>query len=736
MTEPQVDSDRMEPQEIGRVAVPYVVIAAIACAGTALVLIGTSRYGVGLSPDSASYLAAARSLASGEGYRTFASGPYLRWPPLFPTILAGLELVGIEPPTGARLLNALAFGLIILCAGHLLRRTVQTRLLAVLGTASVASSALLQVSMMAWSEPLFVLLVLLSLVELSTFLETNQSRALIRAALLAALCLLQRYAGAMVILSGCLMLVLYGPRGSFRKRIAHSAFFGCLSAAPAALWMVHHHIVTGAAARAGVGAQAALSHNAVLVLRTLGKWFLADGARLPMGIVVLGVAAAAAMALWRRSDQATASVAPRTIRAGTMGAFALAFVAQQVVLSTILPLDRIGDRLLIPVHVPLMLLVFMELDGVLDWLRQADGKRRAARAAIVALLGVGVLCSVGASLAKVPKAVRRGAGGYATAPWQESPAMHWLRQNPLKGQVYSNSADAIYLLTGLQAVYSPSRQEDLARIRECLAAGNAAYLLWFKGARRGWQWDLPRLASVLDLQEIQRFDAATLYIIRRVVAPATPVGSADRADYGPHQEPSESCADSAVGSSGTAWHDSAVGASDCITHGTRLVCLTGARNHVESVRTVRVFTDTLPFQRYASSQDGNGEAFLHRLPATLGPDSPRPQLPDFPANGGLDGAAHPRSGKADHGRRRCPSSSNAGRLGERCMPHSVLRGVESCAATCPAAGGLRGRPAREESNRNAGKLDTSIALRDGRAKLRWVNAHYKPEASSVRSGRR
>jgi hypothetical protein len=239
------------------------------------------------------------------------------------------------------------------------------------------------------------------------------------------------------------------------------------------------------------------------------------GVRLPMGIVVLGVAAAAAMALlWRRSRQATASAPPRTIRAGTMGAFALAFVVQQVVLSTILPLDRIGDRLLIPVHVPLMLLVFMELEGLLALLRQADQKRRAARAAVVALLGLWVLSSAGVTLAKVAKAVRRGGGGYATAAWQESPAMHWLRQNPLKGQVYSNSADAIYLLTGVQVIYSPSRDQDLTRLKERLTAGGAAYLVWFNRARRGWQWDLPRLASVLDLQEVQRFGDATLYVIR------------------------------------------------------------------------------------------------------------------------------------------------------------------------------------------------------------------------------
>jgi hypothetical protein len=387
--------------------------------------------------------------------------------------------------------------------------------------------------MMAWSEPLFVLFVLWSLVELSSFLETNQFHALIRAALLAALCLLQRYAGVMVISSGCLTLVLYGPRCSLWKRIGRSALFGCLSAAPAGPWLLYRHIVTGAVARTGVRAPAALSHNAVLAVRTLGEWFLADRVRLPMGIVVLGVAAAAAMALLRRrSPQATQPAAPRTVRAGTMGAFVLAFAAQQVVLSTILPLDRPGARLLIPVHVPLMLLVFMELDGLLALLRQADVRWRAARSAVVCLLGLWVLCSAGGALVRAAKANRRGAGGYATVAWQESPAMHWLRQNPPRGHVCSNSADAIYLLTGLQASYSPFNQRSLARLRERLTAGDTVYLLWFSRVRRGSQWDLPRLESALDLREVRRFGDATLYVIRQVLAPAPQVGPTSRPSDG------------------------------------------------------------------------------------------------------------------------------------------------------------------------------------------------------------
>src|SRR5438105_674402 len=51
----------------------------------------TSRYGDGVSPDSAHYIGAARSLAAGQGLR-FNGEPFSHWPPLYTLILAGPSL--------------------------------------------------------------------------------------------------------------------------------------------------------------------------------------------------------------------------------------------------------------------------------------------------------------------------------------------------------------------------------------------------------------------------------------------------------------------------------------------------------------------------------------------------------------------------------------------------------------------------------------------------------------------
>src|SRR5690242_18826237 len=85
-----------------------------AAAGILLILTATSRFGAGLTPDSAAYISTARNLCAGRGYVQYDGNPFVAWPPLFPTLLAFLELCRVDPLSGGRIVNALAFGLILL----------------------------------------------------------------------------------------------------------------------------------------------------------------------------------------------------------------------------------------------------------------------------------------------------------------------------------------------------------------------------------------------------------------------------------------------------------------------------------------------------------------------------------------------------------------------------------------------------------------------------------------------
>jgi len=186
-------------------------------AGVAIVLASTSVYGPGLSPDSIGYIVAANSLLSGDGYQGIG-GSYVSWPPLFPTLLAGLGQLGIEPLDGARFINAAVFGLIIFFTGHLLLSHLRSRAIAILGTASLlVSIVLIRVSVMAWSEPLFVLLSILFVIYLSKFLTERRIGFLLLIGIFAALACLQRYIGFTLVLTGFISIFFSCVIGHFAR---------------------------------------------------------------------------------------------------------------------------------------------------------------------------------------------------------------------------------------------------------------------------------------------------------------------------------------------------------------------------------------------------------------------------------------------------------------------------------------------------------------------------------------
>jgi hypothetical protein len=77
------------------------------------ILLYSTPQGLGLSDDSIAYIAGARSLLSGQGYREAwlaSNQPVTHFPPGFSSILALIGLSGLDPLRGTRLINSILFG--------------------------------------------------------------------------------------------------------------------------------------------------------------------------------------------------------------------------------------------------------------------------------------------------------------------------------------------------------------------------------------------------------------------------------------------------------------------------------------------------------------------------------------------------------------------------------------------------------------------------------------------------
>ena len=87
----------------------FIALLLIAVTGVLLVLMATPE-GAGLSDDSIAYIAGARSMVAGNGYREAwlaSNQPVTHFPPAFSSVLAFFGLFGADPLRAARWVNAL-----------------------------------------------------------------------------------------------------------------------------------------------------------------------------------------------------------------------------------------------------------------------------------------------------------------------------------------------------------------------------------------------------------------------------------------------------------------------------------------------------------------------------------------------------------------------------------------------------------------------------------------------------
>ncbi|MCX6841829.1 MAG: hypothetical protein NTX53_06075 [candidate division WOR-3 bacterium] len=224
-----------------------VAVAVLALAGAGLVLLSTAKYGAGLSPDSVGYLDVARNLASGKGFVLHTGEPLVTWPPLYPMLLA---LIGfatrLDPAVFAHLVNAALFALVICVSARLLQTgSQQTTTYSVLGVCAVLFSIpLSRVYAMAWSECLFIPLVLLYLVFAQRYWDSGGRLSLVAITLSTALACLTRYLGVALVPAGVVTIIL-ATGVNFRVRFTRAFAFAALSLAPLGLWLVRNHQLTG-----------------------------------------------------------------------------------------------------------------------------------------------------------------------------------------------------------------------------------------------------------------------------------------------------------------------------------------------------------------------------------------------------------------------------------------------------------------------------------------------------------
>jgi 4-amino-4-deoxy-L-arabinose transferase-like glycosyltransferase len=485
-----------------------VVLLSLLAAG--LVFIATSRYGIGLNTDSIGYVTTAQFLRAGKGFYTYDEGiPYVKYPPLYPVGIAFFKLFFQDVYEGIRLFHVITASLIVYVSGMFFRQFFPN-VIAILGAFLVTiSPPLLFTHTMAWSEPFFILLLMLFFLQLPSYLEHSTIKGTVFLAFLTALATLQRYIGIALLPVGALMIIVAHNTQGIRKKMQLLMIYTITALAPLGLWLFRNYLLTSTLTGDRFPSRYSLEDNINSLLFTFFRWFF-PVRELPKVTILVAIAILSciifliAINIFRVSSIRSKSIY-------LISFFVISYCLFVIYMSPYYQ-QTVDQRYLTPIFIPVIFVISAGLYQCAECAKRFFPSYRTDLAFLL-IFCLWLYYPTSLTFRNVTKQFHGGAGGYRTEKWQNSTMIHWLQQYPWDGIIYSNWKDVFYLFSQQKAHLVPHKDRDLLRFRQSLRTGERYYLVWFSRMVRHSIYSLDELKQVLTLREVRRFQEGEVYEI-------------------------------------------------------------------------------------------------------------------------------------------------------------------------------------------------------------------------------
>ena len=470
-----------------------------------LVVLRATPEGLALSDDSIAYIAGARSMLAGHGYREAwlaSNQPVTHFPPAFPFILTLPGLLGVDPLNSARYINALLFGLNAGLLGVLAwRMTPSLTAGVVIAALFILNSELLQVHTAAMSEPLFIFLSLLALWMFDLYFERhNHWLWLLFCGTFVGMAYLTRYAGLALIATFVVALIIL--RDTWKKRLTSVGIF-LAAVLPSILgWAIRNRLVAENVTNRTLAWHPITSDNLRIGIRAFADFLIPieswrrvllkqpgiiEGMIIVIFVAVLVWVIAKAWKYFSEPQQVSAEekmdAGSREFIPFTSGLYLFAYLASIVAAMTMFDAaTKFKLRILSPVFVCLLiLLVYLGI-----WFRNRNR-------GLVILLTVVFLGFAFYKQFITVNELSKGGLGYASFQWYDSKAMDFLRELPDDVKIYTNEPGAVYLYTGRGSYVLPDRfdastaqiragfEEGVIKMQSEINAGKAVLALFDGG---------------------------------------------------------------------------------------------------------------------------------------------------------------------------------------------------------------------------------------------------------------
>jgi hypothetical protein len=486
----------------------HIINGLFAVAGIIIILTSTAVYGPGITTDSAHYLSSAENLLAGKGYTAYDGTPYVHWPPLLPSLMALLSLSGIQPYTAGRFINAFSFGGIIFLSGILFHQRIKSFWLTISGTLAVLlSPTLLKDCAYLWSEPVFILLIIMFVYCITQYLEKERLRFLVLAVVFAALSCLQRYAGLTTVITGGILILFFNRKIPLYSRFKRSLLFGLIAILPLCLWLMRCRLVSSTNIGYPLGLQPDLLSTIIIrPLKDVTTWLVTRKLRLPVRLIIIGFFLFVLIAadVIRRHKMLRQSSNTKITQVS--GIFSLVYAVFIIISAAIVAADS-NERMWSPLFVFLILLILVGIEAVAELLDRFLKKPSASNLLVSGIFSLWLFFYCLPIFQQTASLFHRyGVPGSNSSRWRNAPLANWLENHRLDGAIFSDA---------------PDKTDDITVFRKKLSSQKINYLIWysmdyyrFSRFSRTRMYNLKDLSATFQLEPVILLRDGGVYIIR------------------------------------------------------------------------------------------------------------------------------------------------------------------------------------------------------------------------------
>lgn len=471
----------------------------------------TRHSGIGISPDSVSYLSTAKHILRNFSFTDFRDMPLVIFPIGYPLFLAKIGFItGLSPETYLPWANTLLFSGVLFMTSFLIQdylpkaRIYKAAILAILS----CSPGLLEVYSMAWSETVFIFLSLLFLTSIRYYQCNRNTGRLLMVALVAAVAFLTRYAGICLVITG-IAILLFDEANQPLSKARHILLFTLIACTPVSLNLLRNHLLAGESTGIREKALRSLMDNLQQSAAVLGDWlpFLKGHPTLSVCVLIAIVTLGMAIFIYGILQQQYFHSA-KTI----LGCFLLVYFGFMIGIASISRFEDISNRLLSPVYIPLLLIGSSWLPA---FYRRSWGFKKMLITAGSMLVFGGFLYNHYQQNAASWEGIKdAGIPGYAEDSWTQSATIRYINQHKtLFGDtIYSDAEDAVYYLTGLKAL--PLPHKEIEQEKTAFLHTPQFYLFWLSDGENQDLVGLPFIQQHKQTLSEKIFPDGKIYFFR------------------------------------------------------------------------------------------------------------------------------------------------------------------------------------------------------------------------------